>query len=128
VSRTTLYQYIKHGISSPTTVWKHHDCWPVWPAAKSISRQAAGSPTAKLLEPESDPTWKRDPVEFLDHVEDEILPDVEFVLVVLSAGTAFVSRLSIENANHREVCEVVVHPASDQWIDVRSLGEVRYRG
>ena len=57
------------------------------------------------------------------HVDNEFEGDVELVFVVLTAGTPLVPRVSIENTEHREIREVIVHPSTNERIYVGVFGD-----
>jgi len=61
-----------------------------------------------------DTPWKGDTIECVGHLTHKFESDIEFVLVVLTATTALISRLPVENTKHYEICKVVMHSSTNQ--------------
>ena len=64
---------------------------------------------------------ERDGIEIPNDIADDMEINVELVLVVVPACSPFVFHLPIEDAEHRQIREVIVHAATNERVDVRTL-------
>ena len=67
--------------------------------------------------------WKRESLQVSHDLSNGPQINAKLVLVVPSAASPLVARLSVENAEHGEAGQVIVYPRLNQQVDLRVIGD-----